>query len=143
MTEAIKSKIRKLYDDGNKGNLDVLEEMIDADYVRHQSPMKTVHGLEGYKAFLEDARSAYTGYEITIEDILVEGDKSSVRYTLKGKHTGQAPTLQAAPTGKQIEMKACAVATWKDGKIVEEWVFNDYYGLLLQFGVIPLPGRVG
>ena len=40
-------------------------------------------------------------------------------------------------------MMACAVCTWKDGKIVEEWVYNDYLGLLQQFGVIPLPGLFG
>jgi hypothetical protein len=44
----------------------------------------------------------------------------------------------APPTGKEICMPGCAVATWENGKIVEEWVYNDYMGLTHQFGVMPL-----
>ena len=72
--------------------------------------------------------------------IPVSGDKSVARITLKGKHTGQAPTLQAPPTGRLIEMTGCVVSYWKNGKVAQDWVYNDYLGLLQQFGVIPLPG---
>jgi predicted ester cyclase len=141
MSAEIKVKARKLYEEGHgRGNLDVLDELVAPEYVRYQPPMKQVKGVAGYKAFIQDVRSAYTGFEINIHDILVDGDKSVTQFTLKGKHTGQAPTLQAAPTGKQIEMKVCAVCTWKSGQVVEEWAYNDYLGLLQQFGVIPLPG---
>jgi predicted ester cyclase len=141
MSEEIKVKVRQIYEEAHsKGNLDVLDELIAADYVRHHPPMKQVKGLAAYKEFIKDVRSAYSGLSISIEEILVDGDKTVAQYTLRGKHTGQPPTLQAPPTGKQIEMKACVVCTWKDGKVVEEWVYNDYLGLLQQFGVIPLPG---
>ena len=141
MSAEIKAKVRQIYEEAHsKGNLDVLDELIGADYVRHQPPMKQVKGLAGYKEFIKDVHRAYSGLEIKLEAVMVDGDKSVAQYVLKGKHTGQAPTIQAPPTGKQIEMMACAVCTWKDGKVVEEWVYNDYLGLLQQFGVIPLPG---
>ena len=141
MAEDIKTKIQTIFDQAhNQGKVDVLEALISPDYQRHQPPMKPVIGLEAYLQFIKDVRSAYSGFRIDVEEIIVAGDKSVTRLVLSGKHTGQAPTLQAAPTGKQIEMRGCVVSTWQNGKIVHEWVYNDYLGLVQQFGVIPLPG---
>mgnify|MGYP000629803917 CR=1 FL=1 len=53
-------------------------------------------------------------------------------------NNGKTPTLMAPPTGKEISMVGCVVSTWENGKIVEEWVYNDYMGLTHQFGVVPL-----
>lgn len=141
MSQGLKTKINRIFDQAyNKGNLDTLDELIAAEYIRYQPPMQTVKGLDDYKKFVADVRSAYTGFEIGVDEIIIEGDASVTRITLKGKHTGQAPTLQAPPTGKQVEMKGCVVSHWKDGKIIEEWAYNDYLGLVQQFGVIPPPG---
>ena len=141
MSETIKASVLRIYEEAhNKGNVAVLDELVSENYVRKQPPMKSVNGLDDYKAFIEDVRSAYSDFNISVESVLVEGQQSVAQITLTGRHTGQAPTLQAPPTGKTIEMKACAVCTWQDGKIVQEWVYNDYLGLLQQFGVIPLPG---
>ena len=141
MSQVIKEKIERLIQKAyNEGNADCVADIVSPDYVRHQSPMKDVKGVDGYKTFIRDVRSAYSGFEIKIDELIIDGDKSVFRHTIMGKHTGQAPTLQAAPTGSQIEMPACSVAHWKDGKIVEEWVYNDYLGLMQQFGVVPLPG---
>ncbi len=141
MSEQVIAMLKKTYDEAyNKGNLKVLDDIIADDYQRHQPPMKSINGLAAYKAFIENVRSAYADFRIRIDDIIVEGDKSVVRITLSGRHTGQAPTLQAPPTGKQIEMMGCVVSYWKSGKVLQEWVYNDYLGLVQQFGVIPLPG---
>ena len=141
MSEGLKTKINRIFDQAyNKGNLDALDELIVADYIRVQPPMQSVKGLAAYKKFVADIRGAYTGFEITVDEVLIDGDATVARITLRGKHTGQAPTLQAPPTGKQVEMSGCVVSHWKDGRIIEEWAYNDYLGLVQQFGVIPPPG---
>lgn len=139
MSEELKPMIRKIFEEAyNKGNLDVLDELIDSKYHRHQPPMKDVQGLGAYKKFVEDVRNAYTNFKIDLEEILADGNKTVVRIILSGTHTGRTPTLMAPPTGKDIAMKGCAVSTWENGKIVEEWVYNDYMGLTHQFGITPL-----
>jgi len=141
MSEDLKAKIHRMYEAAySDGNTAVLDEMIADDYQRHQPPMAEVKGLDSYKKFVADVRSAYTGLEFIVEDVIVEGNVSAARITLRGKHTGQAPTIQAAPTGKQVEMTGCVVSHWKEGKVAVDWVFNDYLGLLQQFGVYPPPG---
>lgn len=139
MSEELKPMVRKIFDDAyNKGNLAVLDDLIAPNYVRHQPPMKDVQGLDAYKKFITDVRNAYSNFEMCLEEILVDGNKTVARITLKGKHTGRTPTLVAPPTGKEITMMGCAVSTWENGKMVEEWVYNDYMGLTYQFGVMPL-----
>jgi predicted ester cyclase len=139
MSEQLKPMVRKIFEEAyNKGNLAVLDDLIDANYLRHQPPMKKVTGLEAYKKFVTDVRSAYTNFNIRLEEILVDSNKTVARITLTGKHTGKTPTLMAPPTGKEISMVGCVVSTWEDGKVVEEWVYNDYMGLTHQFGVVPL-----
>lgn len=141
MTEALKTKIRRIYEEAyGKGELAVLDEVIAPDYHRHQPPMPEVKGLDAYKKFVADVRSAYTGLEFIVEDVIVEGNISCARVTLRGKHTRQAPTLQAPPTGKQIEMMGCVVSHWREGKVAVDWVYNDYLGLMQQFGLYPPPG---
>lgn len=139
MSEALKTMVRKIYEEAyNKGNLEVLDDLIAPAYLRHQPPMKDVEGVDAYKRFVTAVRAAYTNFNISLEEILVDGDKTVVRLLLSGKHTGRTPTLMAPPTGKEITMPGCAIATWANGKIVEEWVYNDYMGLTHQFGVMPL-----
>jgi predicted ester cyclase len=139
MSEELKPMVRKIFDEAyNKGNLAVLDDLIAPNYLRHQPPMKDVQGLDAYKKFITDVRNAYSNLEMRLEEILVDGNKTVARITLNGKHTGRTPTLVAPPTGKQIAMMGCAVSTWENGKVVEEWVYNDYMGLTYQFGVMPL-----
>ncbi len=133
--------IHRIYEEAyNKGNLDVLDEAIDEDYLRHQPPMPDVQGLEAYKKFIADSRNAYSGLEFSIEQIIVQGDTSAARYTLRGIHTGHSPTIRAQPTGNPVIMPGCIISHWVNGKVAVDWAYNDYLGLLQQFGVYPPPG---
>ena len=139
MSEELILKIREIFEEVyNEGKLDVLDDLIDANYLRHQPPMKKVQGLEGYKAFISETRGAYTNFKIVLDEVLSIDNKTVVRLTLTGKNTGRIPTLQTPPTGREIAMPACVISTWDNGKIVEEWVYNDYLGLAYQFGVMPI-----
>jgi len=142
MSDDLKTKVRKIYEEAyNKGNLDVLGNIFDENYIRHQPPMKDVEGLEAYKKFITEVLGAYSDFEMVLEDVMVDGDKTIARLKLTGKNTGRIPSLQTPPTGRQISMPSCVVSSWKNGKIVEEWAYNDYLGLTYQFGVMPIfPG---
>jgi predicted ester cyclase len=141
MPHTIKEKIAQVYEEAyNKGNLDVLDNILAANYVRHQPPIPDIKGVAAYKNYVNDARKAYSGLEFKIEEIVAEGNTTVARYTLYGRHTGTSPSIHAHPTGNSVAMPGCIVSKWEDGKIVTDWVYNDFLGLLQQFGVYPLPG---
>lgn len=139
MSEDLIVKIRKIYQEAyNEGNLDSLNDLIDTNYLRHQPPMKDVQGLEAYKAFISEVRGAYTDLNMVLHETLAAGNKTVVRLTLSGKNTGKIPTLRTPPTDREVAMPGCVISTWDKGKIVEEWVYNDYLGLAYQLGVMPI-----
>lgn len=139
MSKELIQKVRKIYEEAyNKGNLDVLDGLIDAQYLRHQPPMKDVQGLQAYKDFVAEVRGGYSDLKIVIEEVIADENKTVIRLTLTGKNTGKIPTLRTPPTGREIAMPGCVVSTWDKGKIVDEWVYNDYLGLTYQFGVMPV-----
>jgi predicted ester cyclase len=142
MSEDLLSKVRKVYEEAyNNGNLDVLDDILATNYLRHQPPMKNVQGIGAYKEFVSEVFGAYSNFKMVIEEIIADGNRTVVRLTLTGKNTGRIPTLKTPPTGRDIAMASCVVSAWENGKIVEEWAYNDYLGLTYQFGVMPImPG---
>lgn len=137
----IKEQIVKVYTEAyNKGNLAVLDNIIAADYLRYQPPIPTIKGIAAYKVYVADARNAYSDLEFKIEAVIAEGNISVARYTLHGRHTGTSPSIHAQPTGNRVVMPGCIVSQWEGGKIAVDWAYNDFLGLLQQFGVYPLPG---
>ena len=142
MSEELKKNVRKIYEEAyNKGNLDILDDILDGNYLRHQPPMKNVQGLRAYKDFIIEVLGAYSNFEMVVEEILADGNKTVTQLKLTGMNTGRLPSLQIPPTGREISMPSCCVSAWENGKIVEEWAYNDYLGLSYQFGVMPIfPG---
>ena len=125
----------------NKGNLDVLDEHYAADFILHMPPNPDIEGLEAYKQFIEGMRSGYPDLQMTIDEIIDEGDIGSMRYTFQGTQTGQSPTLGIPPTGKKVTFTGCSVSHWVDGKIVESWNYVDYLGLMQQLGFTITPPK--
>jgi len=71
----------------------------------------------------------------TIEDIVAEGDKVVVRFTISGTHNGEF--MGIAPTGKKFTQTSTSIFRIAGGKIAEVWWLADTLGLLQQLGAIP------
>jgi len=71
----------------------------------------------------------------SIEDMLAEGDKVAVRYTMQGAH--KEPLRGIPATGKKVLIKGVAIQKIDDGMLQEEWVFEDVLGAMTQLGAIP------
>jgi steroid delta-isomerase-like uncharacterized protein len=83
-------------------------------------------------------RSALPDLKMVVEDMIAEGDKVVLRYTLEGTHEGEL--FGIPPTGKQLSVKGIAVERVSDGKIREHWRVTDELGMMQQLGVIPEMG---
>jgi predicted ester cyclase len=58
-----------------------------------------------------------------------------------GTHKGQSRIFAFPPTGRQVICIGCAVSHCAEGRVVEQWNYVDYFGLLQQFGVVPRMDR--
>ena len=124
----------------SKGDLAVADEIVAANYVRHDpgDPF-AAKGPEDVKRLVMGLRAQMPDLHITIEDLVAEGDKVVSRYTATGTHTGEFEGR--APTGKQTKATAIQIFRIVDGKVVESWTNRDDLGVLQQLGVIPAPGQ--
>jgi steroid delta-isomerase-like uncharacterized protein len=119
----------------NQRNLDALDEFYAADAVWHQ-PDQDLQGLEEVKQWLARPFEAFPDLNVTIEDVIAEGDKVVIRYTSRGTHQGETGGL-GLPTGRQIELEGIAIQRFEGDKIVEFWDRFDSLSLLQQLGLAP------
>lgn len=118
----------------NKGNVDIVDELADANYINHADGSDR----EGFKRYWLATDAVFSDRSIAIEDLIAEGDKVVIRWTLKATHTGEYMGVPA--TGKQWGMKGISIYRLANGKIVEDWSASDQLGLMQQLGLIPPMG---
>ena len=90
---------------------------------------------ENLKQHIRMFEAAFPGYQLSEEDLIVEGDKAAVRSVMTGTHQGEL--MGIPPTGKQVSVSVMLVYRVAEGKIVEFWMNGDMLGLLQQLGAIP------
>ena len=120
----------------SKGNLDVIDEIFATDFFSHG---RQERGVEGLKQTIARQRAAFPDLQVTIEDLIAEGDKVVIRRTIRGTHKGEFQGI--APTDKQTALASIAIFRIDDGKIKEIWQVNDRLSLLEQIGAIPEPAQ--
>lgn len=123
----------------SRGNLEVADEIIAKEYVRHDPgdpfPAK---GPEDVKRIVAMLRSMLPDFRIEVEAIIAEGDFVVSRYTATATDTVGYMGMPA--TGKAIKTQAIQIFRFADGKIVESWAARDDLGTLKQLGHFPAQG---
>ena len=139
-TEENKAIARRWFEEsGNRHNLAIVDELFTPDYVNHALGAAPGGGREAEKQLIEGMLTAFPDMRFTIEDMVAEGDKVAVRYTIQGTHQGVFMGIPA--TGKAFTTTAIVILRFENGKIAEEWFQGDDLGMLQQLGVIPAPGQ--
>jgi predicted ester cyclase len=140
--EENKALVRRFYEEIDKGNLDAMDEIVDAAYIDHNPPPfpGLPPGREGLKQSFRMFQEATPGYH-RIEDQIAEADKVVTRLTSFGKHEGDLPG--APRTGNDMKMTSITIHRIANGKLVEKWSEKDMISLLQQIGMMPPPKPAG
>lgn len=130
---------RRLIDDVfNQGRLDVADEVIAPHCVEHQRG-GLGDGPEGAKRTAQILRSAFPDFTLTIEDLVVDGDKVWARQ--RGGGTNLGSFFGFPPTGKTAYIEVYDVVRFENGKMVDHWGVPDQLGMMVQLGHVTLPTR--
>ena len=134
-TENNKAVIRRGFEEGiNQGNLAVFERVIAPTYINHTFPTPAP-GAEGFKQVMNMFLAGFPDLQVTLEDVLAEGDKVATRGYFIGTHRGEFNGIPA--TGKTVTVNYSDVWRLENGQAVENWVQMDMMGMMQQLGVIP------
>jgi predicted ester cyclase len=140
-TKDLKAFERRFFEEYNKGKvaaMAVIDEICATNFVYHGS-MGDLRGLKDYKQSMSVWYDAFPDFHMTIDDMLVEGDKVVVRYTMTGTHKGEFMGIPA--TNKKVTIWVIQIDRVAGGKRVEGWMRLDTLGMMQQLGVIPTPGK--
>ncbi len=130
MSDEGKALVRRMYEEvWNEGRLDVVDDICAPDY-RGVGPYGDEHGPDAVKRGVAARRAAFPDIQVTIEDLLVDGDRVAARLTFEGTHQGSFQGIEA--TGKRVAWSGIWIYRVDGGKFVERWHAYDLLGLLEQ-----------
>jgi predicted ester cyclase len=131
--EENKALVRYWFEELDKRNFDVIDELLPADYLDHNPPIPDLPpGREGVRQASLMLDGAFPDAVHIIEDQMAEGDKVMTRLTTRATFLGEIFGFR--PTGKVVEVKGIAVHRVADGKLVEHWANMDMVGFMEQIG---------
>ena len=135
-SEQNKAIVRRLLEEPWTGNLKVVDELIDRNYVGHDPSIpEPRRGPDGFKENVSTYREAYSDARITVDEQIAEGDKVATRWTGRGKHDGDL--MGIAPIGKQVKVSGLTLSRLVNGKVIEEYTNWDTFGMMQQLGAVP------
>jgi predicted ester cyclase len=136
-TEENKRVVRRFYEDVmNRGDADLLDEIMVEDFVDHgEALFGSPRGRETLKNGVRGARGVLPDLQVTLHEVIAEGDLVGVRGTMRCTHQG--PFLNVAPTGHELSWLGLAMFRVVDGRIAERWFNSDSISILRQVGLAP------
>jgi len=138
-TEENKAIVRRFFEEGpSKGDISAADDLLSPDFAMHV-PLPASPGVEGINEVITACRAAFEHLNVTVEDMIAEGDTVAARFTARGIHKGDFMNLPAS--GKPITMTGIEIFRIKEGKIAEIWGEANLFGLMQQLGIIPSPGN--
>ncbi|CAG0961044.1 hypothetical protein ANRL3_00878 [Anaerolineae bacterium] len=110
----------------NGGNVTLLDELLAPNHVHHL-PGRDLIGSDQVKNLVLSARRAFPDFHITLDDIIIAGNKIVCRWTIQGTNTGSLGSNP--PTGKSVVYTGIDIIRCADNRIVELWSQYDSRGL--------------
>ena len=112
--------------------------LLSLNFALH-TPLPSAPGIQGINDVVKTCRAAFEHLNVTVEDMVAEGNKVVARFTARGTHKGQFMGLP--PTGKPITMTGIEIFWIENGKIAELWGEANLLGLIQQLGSVPAFGK--
>lgn len=138
-TEENKEIVRRFFALGpSQGDMNAAKELLAPDFTLHV-PLPAAPGVQGISDVVTACRAAFEHLNVTMEDMVAEGDRVAARFTARGVHMGAFMGLP--PTGKSIIMTGVEIFRIENGKIAELWGEANLLGLMGQLGILPAFGQ--
>jgi steroid delta-isomerase-like uncharacterized protein len=135
-----KALFQRYFDEVNRGNFDVVDEIYASDYLHHDPANpdpRPVVGPQGVRDHLISLSAGFPDVNFRVDEMIADGDDVLVRWTATLTHTGDY--FGIPPTNRRAEITGMNWWIARDGKAVEGWVNRDDMGLFQQLGLIPSP----
>lgn len=139
LTTRNKETFRRFCDAMNTGDAEVISKTVDAlvepdAVIRTPLPIGAT-GAQALKEVFARLHRVFSDLDITVEDLIAEGDKVVGRNSVTGTHEGEYMGLP--PTGKSVKYNEIFIFRFAGGRIAETWGVVDVFSQMKQLGLIP------
>jgi steroid delta-isomerase-like uncharacterized protein len=132
--EQQKTLVRRWIEEGfNQRRLNVVEQIFAERFFVNGLEI----GREGLRKNMSRHVTAFPDLHVTITDVVAEGSKVVIWYTVEGTHRGEFEGVP--PTNRHVTWTGVDLLRVSGGRIVEARFLSDSLGLLRQLGSAP-PG---
>ena len=135
-TNTNKQTVRRVFEEGfTAGHLDVIDECLAPGAVdRHEFTDEEGDFRGHLKAIITMFRASFPDVQMSVEDLVAEGDRVAARVILTGTHTGE-PFLGIAPSGNRVSVEQFHFVQCNDaGQGVVHWAAVGEDDLMRQLG---------
>ena len=105
-----------------QGHLELLPDLVADEYIGHLTS-GDLYGPGGMRVEVSTYRRAFPDLTVTVDELLVEGDKVARRFTLRGTHRGAF--LGVPASGQTVMLRGIAIDRLSGGQLVESWIQID------------------
>lgn len=107
---------------------DAVDGFVAEAYVNHNAHV--ADGREANRAFWAQWFAAFPDTRVTLDDVLVDGDRVAGRFTYRATFSG--PFLGLPPTGRPVVMHSIDIWRVEGGMAVEHWDQIDEQAFFAQ-----------
>lgn len=134
-----KAVLQRVSEAFNSGDPERISTAIDEAFqpdVHIRTPLQVdASGTDLMKQLWTVLLHGFPDLQVTVEDVIAEGDRVVGRNTVRGTHEGEY--LGVAPTGKVITWNEIIICRLVDGRIAETWAVVDVAAQMRQLGITP------
>lgn len=131
---AYKKDVALWYEAFNQRDSALLDRILSEYWVDIPAPADQVAGPAGAKPLLTGLTKAFPDLNLTIKEVLQDGNKVIVRAEMAGT---QREAFMGFPSkNRRLSIQVVDIHEFKDGKIVRTWHTEDWMTGLRQLGVL-------
>ena len=122
----------------NRHNQDIVDKLVSDDCKVHIPLPGLPQGREGMRLNGRLMCSAFPDVRVDREFFIVDGDIVVERANASATHKGELMGL--SPTDKKVSWTELHAYRVENGQITEVWSEADFMGVMVQLGVVKMPG---
>ncbi len=122
----------------NDGDLDAVDRLCDPGYRRCCRDMPE-RSRDDFKVEIALVRAAFPDLQLTIEDLVREGERVATKWHATGTNDG--PFGDVPPTHERVSDGGLTLSTFRDGRVIRDWLTWDPEDLMRGLGIFTIGTR--
>lgn len=128
----LKGRMQAFYDGFNARDIDSIEELMASDFVEHEVVPGMPTDNTAPRAYMEIFTAAFPDFQMSVDDMIQEGNKVVTRGRMTGTHQGDF--MGMPPSGKSFDIGFIDIVEFRDDKAIGHWGLSDNAAMMEQLG---------